>query len=905
MLSHANTATRCHLSYPLVVGCRILALTLVIGFVFPLAAQETEVESNAAPINQPQTVLAADAIADDTVDDQAVAYFETHIRPLFAQRCYQCHSERAGEPEGDLLLDRRSGWLEGGVRGPSIIPGDVEASLLVQAIRFSQADLEMPPSEPLSQDEIHRIEQWVRMGAPGPRDGQAVTNVDPSDPIAGKQHWAFQPLTRPAAPQLNNKAWPNGAIDRFVLARLEQTGLQPAPDATLGQFRRRLAFQLTGLPARDGDYASGSPSEDLPAADVEGWQQTKSEWVDRMIGSPEFGRRWGRHWLDLARYADSNGLDENFLFREAWRYRNWVIDATNADLPYDRFLTEQIAGDLLPYASQVQRDSQRIAAGFLVIGPKVLLGVKDELQRMDIADEQIETVGRTVLGQTLGCARCHDHKFDPVPTADYYALAGIFTSTKVMEKRYMLGEQRSMEQLIGLGAEDNAADDAYEAFWREAPALRKRKSQAETALAALQDAKLDELAAVWQEHPDAVAERAKDESQTLEQRLAAQQQHVEQLAQVLAQAPVIPPRGMIPTEADEPADEAIRLAGQFDALGDTVPRGFLTVLSDQPCTIQDDHSGRLALAHWLTDTHGGAGQLAARVMANRIWQHLIGRGLVRTVDNFGRTGEAPSHPELLDYLACELVDSGWSIKHLVRQIALSRTFAMSSGFDADNYAIDPDNEHLWRGNRRRLEPEAIHDAILVAAGQLDDAQYGSTVDYLGDQATAVGSNPVRRRTDFPCRCVYLPVIRNDLPEIFDAFDFTNPHTTTGARPQTIVPSQGLFMLNDEWVMDAAEKTARSIIAESPTNNVLAQVERLFVRLNVEPPRELERDAVLAFVQHVNATSQQVAEAGRSDDGATDDGAADDGATDDGATELRALALACQAVFASSGFQFIE
>ncbi len=870
---HANPAARRYL-----LGC----LVSLVGIGLPLAAQDRTVE----PSRQTQ---------QNPASEQAVAYFETHIRPLFSRRCYQCHSERAEEREGNLLLDRRSGWLEGGEHGPSVIPGDVEASLLVQAIRYAAPDMEMPPSEPLTDDEIRRIEQWVQMGAPGPRDGQAGDKLDPSDPIAGKEHWAFQPLTRPVVPPVANAAWPSNAIDCFVLAQLEQLGMQPAQDATPGQLQRRLAFQLTGLPPSDDVYPADISSEILSASDIQRWQQVKRAWVDRLLGSPQFGRRWGRHWLDLARYADSNGLDENFLFREAWRYRNWVIDAINADLPYDRFLVEQIAGDLLPYANEEQRDSQRIAAGFLVVGPKVLLGVKAGLQRMDVADEQIDTLGRAVLGQTLGCARCHDHKFDPVPTADYYALAGIFTSTKVMETRYMLGEQRSMEQLIGLGAEDNAADDAYEAYWREAPALRTQKAQADKALEALQNAKLGELTLVSEQHPSAVAELAKDESQTLDQRVAAQQQHVDRLAQALAQPPAMPPRGMIPTEADDPADEAIRLAGQFDVLGETIPRGFLTVLSDKPYSIPDDQSGRLALAQWLTDTHGGAGHLAARVMANRVWQHLIGRGLVRTVDNFGRTGVAPSHPELLDYLACELVDSGWSIKHLVKLIALSRTFAMCSDYDADNYARDPDNQQLWRGNRRRLEPEVIHDAILVAAGQLDLAQYDSTVDYLGDQATAVGANSVRRRTDFPCRSIYLPVIRNDLPEIFDAFDFTNPHTTTGARPQTIVPSQGLFMLNDEWVMDAAEKTARNIVSQSPTNDRRAQVEQMFVRLVFEPPSETECRAVMAFVQHASANDKQAGEEGN----------LNESRKQAGAVELRALAQACQALFASSRFQFIE
>src|SRR5262249_30623700 len=267
--------------------------------------------------------------------------------------------------------------------------------------------------------------------------------------------------------------------------------------------------------------------------------------------------------------------------------------------------------------------------------------------------------------------------------------------------------------------------------------------------------------------------------------VALQKDLVAKLQAELAAPPPIPPRAMIPCDVDTPADESVRLAGQFDRLGERVPRGFLRVINDVPAAIPEGQRARIELAQWLTDAENGAGQLAARVLANRVWHHLIGRGLVRTVDNLGRTGETASHPELLDYLARELIDSGWSLKHLVRQIALSRTFALSSHLDSACEAVDPDNRLLWRAHRRRLEPESLRDAMLTAAGQLDPKPLESTVSYLGDQATAVGDNKIRRRTDFPCRSVYLPVIRNDLPELFSVFDFANPHASTGLRPQTM------------------------------------------------------------------------------------------------------------------------
>jgi hypothetical protein len=702
-----------------------------------------------------------------------------------------------------------------------------------------------------------------------------VSQDKPADPAAGRDHWAFRPLVDSPPPLIRATEWPQSPIDSYVLAPLETANLRPAPDADRRTLLRRTYFRLVGLPPTPEQIAAYLADDRADAFE---------RIVDKLLSSPQFGQRWGRHWLDLARYADSNGLDENFLFREAWRYRNWVIDAVNADMPFDRFLLEQIAGDLLPFDSIEQRDRQRIAAGFLVVGPKVLLGVDERRQRMDVADEQLNTIGRAVLGQTLGCARCHDHKFDPIPTTDYYALAGIFTSTNAMERRYMLGEQRVMERLVGLGPDGDDLDGAYEEYWRGRPQLNERQSRAKAALEILEkgDARAFEEAA--RAHPEAIADEAADVRKRLETRIAAQKALVASLDEALAEPPAIPPRAMIPCDRDVPADEHVRLAGQFDRLGEQVPRGFLTVISDGPTKIADGQSGRLELARWLTDVDTGAGRLAARVLANRVWHHLIGRGIVRTVDNFGRTGDLPSHPELLDYLARELIDSGWSTKSLIRKIVLSRTFAMSSRHDEAGHSVDPDNRLLWRAHRHRLAPESLRDAMLSAAGTLDLTPMESTVWYLGDQATAVGDNKNRRRTDFHCRSVYLPVIRNDLPELFDVFDFADPHATTGSRAQTMVATQGLFMLNDQSVLDAAEATARRLLAEDEIEDPAAVVDRLGELVLNRPPTDEERDELLTYIQQSRAKL------------------AADGAED---ANVRAWAMACQAVFASSRFQILE
>ena len=696
---------------------------------------------------------------------------------------------------------------------------------------------------------------------------------DPSDPVAGREHWAFRPLNHPAAPQVGDAQWPRAAIDNFVLARLETAKLSPAPDADRRTLARRLFIQLIGLPPTPEQMAEFLADERSDAVE---------RLVDELLRSPHFGERWGRHWLDLARYADSNGLDENFLFREAWRYRNRVIECFNEDMPYDRLLVEQIAGDLLPHDSIEQRDRQRLSAGFLLVGPKVLLGNNPDERRMDIADEQLDTIGRTVLGQTLGCARCHDHKFDPIPTADYYALAGIFTSTEVMEQRYMLGQQRLMERLVGIGEEDGERDDAYEKYWRESSKLKERAKQSKAALELLEKDDEDALQKQVKEKPESVAEPARDASAEKEARLAAQKQLVDQDAKA-AEAPPIPPRAMIPRDVDKPHNEQIRLAGQFNDKGDEVQRGFLRVISDAHSGISAEVSGRLEFARWLTDTETGAGHLAARVLANRVWHHLFGQGIVRTVDNFGRTGETPSHPELLDHLASELIAANWSIKSLVRQIVLSRTFAMSSRHDEAAFAVDPENRLLWRANRRRLDPETLRDAMLQAAGTLDLTPMDSSVWYLGDQATAVGANTNRRRTDFPNRSVYLPVIRNDLPELFDVFDFADPQTTTGRRSETMVATQGLFVLNDESVMAAAEATAKRLLKEVPSSDE-ARGDRMYELIVGSPPSADERQDIVAFVASVKEQP---------------------GISDNADASEKAWAIAAHALFASSRFQIVE
>jgi hypothetical protein len=466
-------------------------------------------------------------------------------------------------------------------------------------------------------------------------------------------------------------------------------------------------------------------------------------------------------------------------------------------------------------------------------------------------------------------------------------MAGIFTSTEVMEQRYMLNEQRVMERLAGLGPEGEDLDARYEEYWRELPARRKAAEQAKSALEALKAGDTGALETLAGSHPEAVADAARDPASPASARTAAQEALVAGLEAALANPPAIPPRAMVPADAAEPADEAVRVAGQFDRPAEVVPRGFLGALAaggEPPPAIPAGSSGRVELARWLTDVEAGAGRLTARVAANRVWYHLIGQGLVRTPDNFGLSGEPPSHPELLEYLARRLVDSGWSLKALVREIALSRTFALASTPGGRGAQLDPDNRLLWRAHRRRLEPEALRDAMLAAAGQLDLRPVESTVAYLGDQATAVGKNEVRRRTDFNCRSVYLPVVRNDLPELFEAFDFADPHTATSARPKTSSASQALFLLNNATVLGASEAAARRLLGDGGCGGDRERADRFYELATGAPPDGPERSGLLAFVAE---SRDRLAREGRQD------------------AELRAWSLACQAVMSSSRFQFLD
>ncbi len=745
-------------------------------------------------------------------------FFEKQIRPILAENCYGCHSAQSKRLRGNLRLDSREGWLQGGDLGPAVTPGDPQNSLLISAVSHEDEFLKMPPEGKLADQQIALLSRWIVLGAPGPHEvADTAPAIDPrrSTGVERSQlSWSFRAPADPPVPDVADEAWPRSDLDRFVLAPLEAKGLAPAPPADRRTLIRRATFDLTGLPPTPEEI-DAFLDDDSPDA--------FARVVDRLLASPHYGERWGRHWLDLARYADSNGLDENVAHGNAWRYRDYVVTAFNADKPYDRFVLEQLAGDLLtPSDSPVVEHERLIATGFLSLGPKVLAEVDERKMEMDIVDEQIDTVGRTFLGLTLGCARCHDHKFDPILQSDYYALAGIFKSTRTMETFTKV------------------------ARWHE----NSLANEEERALQAAHDAKVaakkQEIAQLVerQKHPSDSQENEGSAGAALaEETKATLKQRREELATLEKQAPELP-TAMGVTEGTV-ADTQIHIRGSHLTLGATAPRGVPEVFATpDPPTFSASQSGRLELARWLVeDNH----PLTARVMVNRLWRWHFGRGLVSTPDNFGKLGEAPTHPELLDWLAHRFVESGWSIKAMHRLILLSRTYQLSSDFNPEASRVDPENRLLWRMNVRRLEAEPIRDALLAVSGRLDRRLGGSLLTvknraYFFDHTSKDATN-----YDSPRRSIYLPIVRNHLYDMFQLFDATDASVPDGDRATTTVAPQALFLLNSELAMRSSRSLAAHLLGCQDLDDV-GRIRRLYERAYGRLPMPAESRRAEAFLE---------------------------------------------------------
>ena len=923
-------------------------------------------------------------------------FFEKKVRPILADRCFECHSTEK-KVKGGLALDSKSGWVKGGDTGAAIVPGKPEESLLVNAAKWLDRDLQMPPKKKLKGEEIQILEDWVKMGAPDPRTGEPQGKAHQSTAMSveeGKKFWSYVPLQPVAAPTVKETTWPHNTIDRFILAKLEEQNLQPGADATPTDLVRRLSYALTGLPPNPEQLAiflNASQTDRATAV---------AAFIDAAMASEQFGEKWARHWLDVARFAESSGGGRTLLFKDAWRYRDYVITAFNQDRSFRDFLREQIAGDLLPAATPELRAQQLTATGFLAVGPTIYEEQDKQRLRFDVIDEQLDTIGKGILGQTIACARCHDHKFDPITHRDYYAMAGIFGSTRTLSN-YKDNVVTWIDTMLPLSpdeqdkrareqAEIAAAEKALQGTKNRLADLKKaiagipptpvvELKRTQDSLTPGQPLPLSVLAGIALDDSDAkaigewkqstyspqylgtgylhddkkdkgkktltftpkipvsgqyevrlafqpLADRADnvpvhifhslgdttvhvDQSKTpeiegrfaslgsyhfeaggesyvivstegtrgyvcvdalqfipagtsdqlvekpdgkaakdertravtaLQAEIKTQEKALTELKAKQGKYPVV----MSVREEDTVADTQIRIRGDVHQRGASVPRGFLSVAWDGKTPVfNTQESGRIALTEWLASPQN---PLTARVFVNRVWAWLFGTGLVRTTDNFGTTGEAPSHPELLDYLAQSFIEHNWSLKTLVREILQSHTWQLAASAPKTD-AKDPDNRLLAHAHRRRLDAEQLRDSILAISEALE-RQVGGPNIKGANAADPVSFDASKVEFEYiftdKRRSVYTPAFRNNRLELFATFDFSDINSSLGQRYTSTVATQALYFLNHPFVLEqarlAAQKTVQSIqsIASPDPEQIAAAFQTSLAR----PPFDGEAEA---------------------------------------------------------------
>jgi hypothetical protein len=985
-------------------------------------------------------------------EDAAAAgneFFESKIRPVLVERCYSCHSAESEKLKGGLRVDSREGMLKGGDNGPIVVPGDPEKSSLIRAIRFKDDDLLMPPKKKLEAQQIADFEAWVKMGAPDPRTAPAKAIKPLVDVNAAKSFWSFQPVKLPAIPNVKTANADANAIDRFLLAQIEAKNLTPAKAADKRTLIRRATYDLTGLPPTP---------EEIRAFEIDTTPSAFAKVVDRLLVSPAYGERWGRHWLDVVRYADTAGETADYPVPLAYRYRNYVIDAFNQDKPYDQFLREQIAGDILAANGPAEKYAERVVAtGYLAISRR--FGFDSENYMHLTIEDTLDTLGKSVLGLSIGCSRCHDHKFDPILMTDYYALYGIFSSTRYAfpgseekkrsrdmvpmmppqeidrlmkplqealapldaEVKKLEAEKAALEKdgkdraakpaaPLASGAIDNGGKqdfskgtgaaalekiDVKSGDMIQVTVLPKANHGADSTTVELEIAEIleaDGPARTWNLAGDVVPDLldggkgnphrdgrgnegvwyffdslnggkmlSKGVDSSAKTMGLSSWQNSEDTPAVFVNANdvelkvstvTLPPRsiaihpspkGGVTVAWQSPLDGTVRISGRVadaDAtggdgiaweihhgagigkyllalqkvsgtvaearkrrdeaaaklpvvekayavvegtpknaqlqrrgepknLGEEVPRHFLQILGGQALPADCKGSGRLQLAEWLTDP---ANPLTARVMANRIWQHHFGRGIVQTPNDFGKRGAAPTHPELLDFLAAKFVESGWSMKQMHRLMMLSQAYQRSSTDDDRNAAIDHDNLLVWRYNARRMDAEEIRDTILVLSNTLDRSPAGQHPFPAEETWGYTQHNPFTAVYDNDRRGIYLMTQRIKRHPYLALFDGPDPNSSTPQRRLTTVPTQALFFLNDPFVFAKATKLAgrilasgkdtaarldfayRNVFGRAPESNEREDAQKFFEAYRAEllkaktPPEKAEENAWAAYVR---------------------------------------------------------
>lgn len=696
-------------------------------------------------------------------------FFEAKIRPLLINRCYACHTDKA---IGGLRVDSRAALLNGGKSGPAIVPGAPAQSLLIQAVAHTHLRLRMPPTGRLDPQDVANLDQWVKDGAVFPESvltkaGDASGYVLRPDQ---KAFWSFQPVRKPAPPTADRPEWNRNPADQFIYAKLKEKGLTPGKKADKATLLRRAAFDLTGLPPTREEIAAfvNDPSPDA-----------FEKRIDRMMATQQYGERWGRHWLDLVRYADTAGDAADFPVPEMYKYRNYVIQTFIKDKPYDHFLREQIAGDLLPAADEAQRWEQTVATGYITVSRRV--GVTPKADRHVTLEDTIGNFGQTMLGLSIGCARCHDHKFDPIPTADYYALYGIFDSTMYPfsgeehnpyrgDFVYRIGKEKAAEILMPF-------DEAF-APWKKLERAKFNEYQSFQDKKILTPGRSREV--VWKE-------------------LTKVRQDLVPFAEGY---PALETAWAV--SEGKPHDVNIQIYGEPKNTGALVRRGFPLILGGMKVPESETGSGRLQLAHWVSDPKN---PLTPRVIANRIWHYHFGKGIVSTTSDFGVRGTPPTHPELLDYLAARFVEDGWSFKRMHKLILMSETYQLSSADIAANSAVDPQNNYLWRQNRQRLDAEQISDSIRFLSGTLDLSMgerqpFPNDRTYFFRQHEPFGANYPNQR-----RAVYGMQQRVQKNPYLDLFDGSDGNIAIPERRSTTTSLQALYLMNSEFLYEQSQLIA--------------------------------------------------------------------------------------------------
>jgi cytochrome c553 len=867
--------------------------------------------------------------------DAGAEYFEKKVRPLFAKNCTGCHSAKI--KSGGLDLSTTEGIAAGGHTGPLFVKGKPEESLLMKVLSYDER-LKMPPSGRMAAADQKGLAVWIQAGAPGVaaaptgmqtrKHGRGLSDAD-------RQFWSFQPLSNPQPPAVRNSPWVKSPVDNFILAKLESKGLKPSAPADRAALLRRVTFALTGLAPTPEETRSflAEPSLDRALETA----------IDRMLASPRYGEHWGRHWLDVARYADSTGNDEDHRYPYAYRYRDYVIESFNNDVPYDQFVREQIAGDLMPPAPGEKVNRRGIVAtGFLALGAKAVAQQDKKKMLVDVYDEQIDVVSKGILGLTMACARCHDHKFDPILTKDYYSWNTIFAATRNFKnpdqhvasllyrplapeeeyERFLKGRElsdrkrgemldliedqtsaytlelgsRTAEYMLAARAvlagkkpaainlkpnilekwvtflEESRTKRSYLKDWFDATdatapqiaakyqarylakqsdwtkaMVRTRKARRNRNLAMPPKIAADDDVFFFDVHyagPYGLKE-SEWASAWPPAKVATIQKLDAEVKAILADMPPEPDMACAVAEGGEGVVAGkVYIRGDYNALGEDAPKGIPEVLSGvlPAPEFPPSGSGRLELAQWLTRPEN---PLTARVFVNRVWYWLFGEGLVRTPDNFGRMGEKPTHPELLDFLAQQFIQNGWSVKKLQKMILLSNAYRMSSLTNDETVAKDPDNSLLSRFPRRRLSVEELRDSMLWIDGSIDLTMGGTMQSGFGTDGENSSDRLSIRPDDVKRRTVYLPLRRANLPGLLNLFDFGDATSSASKRPNTTIAPQALFLMNSDFIAERA----RNLSKQSADNaaNHSERLRSLYLKTLGRDPSASEIDDALSYL----------------------------------------------------------